>query len=475
MSPVETASPRGFRRDLLAIAAIAAVAAVARVLVMQATPASAPISDMAEYWTRGVYLYEHGTLYPDSWRMPGLPAWLALVFTLGGGVAVDLARLGNVAAGAVTTALTYWLARRGGLRRHAVVAATIVALYPTLLLYTSLVATEAVVAVPLLGALIAATYTTPRAAVALGLCTAAALLVRPAAVALVPAALVALWWDRRGTRDARADERGVEAYGLEPAPTSRGSRIALFLAALLLALLPWWMHNASLHGRFVPLDTTGGLNLLIGSGPGANGRWDYTRVVELQNTSLLGVDVTTPAGSDRASALAWAHMRAHPLTWLALVPAKVTGLFAFEGRETAYLYSVGFFGAQGSTTAASWTIASVAAFPLLFVACAWQLARGGLRSSGARLIAMFLGASVALHLATFGDPRFHLPFVPLMAVMAATPRVGGVDARWRWVAIAVCALMAVAWYAQLDYSMPIIRLLIAPGGWQRPVSFDDLL
>lgn len=467
MSPAETASPRGSRRDAIAVAALAALALAARVLVLQATPPSEPISDMAEYWVRGVHLYAHGTLYPDSWRMPGLPAWLATLFTMAGGASVDVARAGNAVAGAVTTALTYWLARRrAGTRRHAVIAAAIVAVYPTLLLYTSLVATEAVVAVPLLGACIAATYATPRAAVALGLCTAAALLVRPAAVALVAAALAAVWWEGR---DVGIGERA------EPARASRGWRIGLFAAALVLALLPWWTHNAALHGRFVPLDTTGGLNLLIGSGPGANGRWDYTRVVELQNTALLGVDVTTPAGSDRASALAWAHVRAHPLTWVSLVPAKLTGLFAFEGRETAYLYSVGFFGAQSATTAKLWTAASVIAFPLLFVACALQLARSGLGSPASRMIAVFLGASVALHLATFGDPRFHLPFVPLMAVSAAAPRRVGIHSRWPWPAIAVCALMAVAWYAQLVHAMPILRLLIAPDGWQRPVSFDDLL
>lgn len=455
MSPVEAASPRGFRRDLLAAAALVTVALAVRAIVMRATPASTPISDMAEYWVRGVHLHQQGVLYPDSWRMPGLPAWLAMLFAMAGGVTVDVARAGNVAAGGLATALTYWLARRGGSPRQATIAAAIVACYPTLLLYTSLVATEAVVAVPVLGAFIAATYTTPRAAVALGLCTAAALLVRPAAVALVPAAFVALLWDR--------------------GQASRAARAALCTGALLLALLPWWRHNASLHGRFVPLDTTGGLNLLIGSGPGATGRWDYARVVELQNTALAGVDATTPAGSDRASALTWAHVRAHPLAWLSLVPAKLTGLFAFEGRETAYLYSVGYFGAHGATTVGLWTIASVAAFPLLFVACAWQFARGGATSPVTRPIAVFLGASVALHLATFGDPRFHLPFVPLMAVVAAGPGAGGGRPRGTWIAIAVSALMAAAWYAQLDHSMPIIRLLIAPGGWQRPVSFDDLL
>lgn len=467
MSPVETASRRGFRRDLLAVAAIAAVALAARALVMRATPASAPISDMAEYWVRGVHLYEHGALFPDSWRMPGLPVWLASLFTLAGGVSVDVARAGNVVAGAVTTALTYGLARRAGSSAaRAMAAAAIVALYPTLLLYTSLVATEAVVAVPLLGALVAATGTSGRAAVMLGLATAAALLVRPAAVALVPAAIVALLWTGP-PGDGRTHAEGVR--------TARAARLVLFAAAMLLALLPWWRHNAALHGRFVPLDTTGGLNLLIGSGPAATGRWDYALVTELQNTALAGVDPATPAGSDRAAGLAWSHVRAHPLAWLALVPAKLTGLFAFEAREAAYLYSIGFFGPHAPATVGVWAVVSVIAFPLLFVACALGFARGRIDPRVSRPVAVFLAASAGLHLITFGDPRFHLPFVPPMAVVATAAWRPGRPSRWSWLALAACALMAVAWYAQWVHSMPFIRLLIAPGGWQRPVSFDDLL
>ncbi|MGD9904299.1 MAG: glycosyltransferase family 39 protein [Vicinamibacterales bacterium] len=178
--------------DVVALAGAVVAAVLCRAVIVANTPASAPVSDMAEYWTRGVYLFEHGALYPDSWRMPGLPVWLATVFTLSGGASVDAARLGNVAAAAVATALAYLVARRTGSCARALAAALVVALYPTLLLYSSLVATESLVAVPVLVVFLAATLPGIAGAMVLGGSVGAAILVRPASVALVPAALASV-------------------------------------------------------------------------------------------------------------------------------------------------------------------------------------------------------------------------------------------------------------------------------------------
>jgi hypothetical protein len=90
---------------------------------------------------------------------------------------------------------------------------------------------------------------------------------------------------------------------------------------------------------------------------------------------------------------------------------------------------------------------------------------------------LLLAASAGMHVLSFGDPRFHLPFVPLLAVLAT-----GIS-RWRagvhaWrlvVAAAVFVWLASAWATQLaTYAAALIRL-VAPGGSSIALSFDDLL
>ena len=253
---------------------------------------------------------QQGRLYENSTRMPGYPLALALVLSVfGAGPSLDAARLFNAAAGAATAMLTYWLARRTAGRGASVVAALVVALYPSFVIYTTFTATESVVTVPLIAALIAATYASRRAAVAAGVCAALAALVRPAAIAVLPAVVVAI----------------VAAARL--APTSgpwraAALRVTLLIAAFGVTMLPWWAHNVRLHGRFVPFDASGGINLAIGNNPNASGTYRWREVHHLYAQNLQPVEVATPDGSDRATAVAIRYIREHPGAFVRLIPAK---------------------------------------------------------------------------------------------------------------------------------------------------------
>jgi 4-amino-4-deoxy-L-arabinose transferase-like glycosyltransferase len=452
------------RVDARAIGAAVAIAVVARVAVAAAVPLSPPVFDMAEYWTRALYLLEHGQLSPDTGRMPGLPLLLSELFAWAGEPSLTWARGLNVAAGAATTALTYLLARRAASARASLVAALAVALYPTLLVYTPLVTTETVVMPPLMGALLAASRTSPRAAVVAGVLAGVATLVRPAGIAVLPAVLLAALrpWDRA---DRWHDARRLGAG-------------ALVVIGFVLVLAPWWLHGLRHQSRFVPLDTTSGHNLLIGSGPYATGRYRFTAVVRQTNEFLVGIDPTTPEGSAHAAAVAWAHVRAAPGEALSLGPAKLGYLLALEGSEIAYLYSIGHFGEVGPRAVWTWGLAILAAFPVVLAAALAGLAR---RHPGAALVrapaVCYLVAAAALSVIAFGEPRFHLPFVPVLAVLATGA------ARWRegWhrgalvVAAAVLVGLGVVWAGQLGNYLGYLPELAQPGGWQRALSFDDVL
>ena len=130
------------RTDALVIAVIGLIALAARLAVVGGVPVSAPVSDMQEYWERAVYIAHHGQLYPNSWRMPGYPTALAVIFAAASGPSLAVTRVFNVVAGVAAPLLTYWRARRRLDVWSAMFAGLAVAVYPSFLIYSTFVATE---------------------------------------------------------------------------------------------------------------------------------------------------------------------------------------------------------------------------------------------------------------------------------------------------------------------------------------------
>ncbi len=201
-------------------------------------------------------------------------------------------------------------------------------------------------------------------------------------------------------------------------------------------------------------------------------------MVRLHTEYLSGVETTTPLGSDRAAAVALSHMRAHPWTVVRLTPAKLGGLLAVEGREHAYLYSFGYFGARDARVVWLWGVLILAAFPVLLLsALGGCVVRDGVAPRVFVPCVLFLLASAAMHIVSFGDPRFHLPLVPVLAVLAtglARWRVGVIP--WRVVMAAVLGIWLFSvWSRQVATYLPALIKLAEPNGWTSQLSFDDLL
>lgn len=133
-----------------------------------------------------------------------------------------------------------------------------------------------------------------RTPIALGLAAAALALTQPGQAPLAAlfglALLPWLGW------------RGLLATGLPAA------------AVAALAMTPWWLRNALLFGRFVPLTTVSGLSLWVGSSKGATGGWmPYPR-------APIGVDEVTYAEAMGRIASRW--VAAHPVETIRLWAAK---------------------------------------------------------------------------------------------------------------------------------------------------------
>ncbi|WP_076071400.1 hypothetical protein [Sphingomonas montana] len=94
------------------------------------------------------------------------------------------------------------------------------------------------------------------------------------------------------------------------------------LPVLLLVMMPWWVRNALVLGRFVPLTTTGGIGLWIGNNPAATGNWmplppALGRLPELEQSAA-------------AAAVARDWIVAHPADMLRLNAAKLLRAFGIE-------------------------------------------------------------------------------------------------------------------------------------------------
>lgn len=176
--------------------------------------------------------------------------------------------------------------------------------------------------------------------------------------------------------------------------------------------------------------------------------------------------------------MALAHVRAQPLEPLRLLPSKLASLLALEGREHAYLYSIGYLGDRSSRTIWMWGVAILIVFPaLLVMAVLGACMRQGLRPEVRRPCVSFAVAFSALHLVAFGDPRFHLPLVPVLAVLA-TGIPGwraGADRRWLVPGLLLLLWLVVAWVTQFDRYWTLLGDVAAPGGWMRPGQLIDLL
>jgi hypothetical protein len=175
-------------------------------------------------------------------------------------------------------------------------------------------------------------------------------------------------------------------------------------------------------------------------------------------------------GNARAIAAGVSWARGHPGAWLRLAATKIGYLFGLEGREHAWVYGHAYFGARAPMTVTLWGWLLMASFPALWLAAALGLTRAP-RPAPPALVAIgaVVIATTALHVMSFGESRFHLPLVPLLAVVAslgAPSRTAPPRSPLRVAVVAVTlAALAVAWAGQGQELRAAITRLTAPDGW----------
>lgn len=341
---------------------------------------------------------------PTSRWPPVYPGLLSLVYRVFGAEPVA-GELLNAFAGALAAPLLYLCALRLYGRREAIVAGTLLAVFPGQILLTDVLLAETVYTT-LLVAILALCLTLPRerwwtfAAVGLAIGVAAETRAEGLLLLILP---LAIWW------------------------RPRWRELALLAAGVVLVLGAWTARNAVEMDAFVPVSTNGSQTFWSGHNSGANGGPTYA----------VGV-WRPPPGSDlsprareieearelRREAVDW--MLSHPFDEALLVPRKLAWLL--RGDSTA-LFQWVQPGAPGERPAISDSGAvplgnvadlffyGLAALTLLAAVAAWRGPRP--LAPGVRALWMLLAASLVLYgFVLYGNYRYRIPLEPAMILLA---------------------------------------------------------
>ena len=349
--------------------------------------------------------------------------------------------------------LTGVLARAAGAGTRAWVAAAIVAVYPSLVLSSVYLMPEGLYALLVVAALVAVRHRTAGFAVAAGAATGMAMLTRSVGLALC-AAPAAVW--------LRARWQDEVAWRVVT------GRLALFVGACGLVLAPWLLFTSRVAGGPL-LDATSGVNLLLGNNPRATGRLELGDEASLREAYVAGAS-SAADGNARAIAAGVSWAASHPGAWARLAVTKMAYLFGLEGREHAWVYGHTYFGARPAWMVTAWGLAVIVSFPLLCVAAALGVVRAPRPASPALVaIGAVVLATTALHVVSFAESRFHLPLVPLLAVVASLSGEARRGTRPRAVRVVVTAValaaLSVAWIGQWSELRASLERLRRPGGW----------
>jgi 4-amino-4-deoxy-L-arabinose transferase-like glycosyltransferase len=393
------------RATVVSLGAVCVLAFAVRAVVIANMLQMGLFADMQEYHDRAVHLLQTGTLPADAFRVPLFSIFIAGIYNLAG-QQLFAVRMAHAVLGTLTVGLTYFLARRVVSRRGALFAAFIVAVYPALLLYSVYVMAETLFGFLAILALVLWGSGRWWLALPAGLAVGAATLTRSVGLAVVAGMVFAEVWKliaRRKTQDRSAV-----------------LRLALVIGGVAIALAPWLQRNYGIYHRFIPTDTSSGFNVLLGNYPDATGRHPGIAAVESAAQTYWSQARNDLERSDVGMQVGRAFVRENPARAAKLAVLKIGYLFGLEGREHAWGYSHHLQGRRGPRTVWTWGIALLVSFPLLMTLASIGLWRPGLTETRVGVgIAATLIAVTAIHVASFGDSRFHLPWIPLLAILAA--------------------------------------------------------
>lgn len=364
--------------------------------------------DSQSYWVLARAIargdsYQFGSPDAKVFRTPGYPLALAPLFVIFGDEPPILAaRAWGAVLGTMAVAAVYGLGRQLWDARVGLAAALVAAIYPGAIAMSIFVLSEALFSplmlVQLLLWIAAVRAVRSRRALAWGLsagmAAGLATLARPSWLAFVPlAAIVVLAFSRERRRHLLVG--------------------SVMMSGFVLVMLPWWIRNAQVTGRFVPTSLQMGISLYDGWNPRADGSSDLslaTQIISVERKRLVAEDdpdVFEYRLDRRFRELATSWATTHPAEVLSLAGTKLLRLWNVWPNEPAFR-ALPFRAA---------VFASFVPVMLLAVIGTWRF-----RELGWPLLLCWLPALyiTLLHIVFVSSLRYREPvMLPLLSIAAA--------------------------------------------------------
>jgi 4-amino-4-deoxy-L-arabinose transferase-like glycosyltransferase len=403
---------------ILAIVGIAAILRLAWVLIVPI----APISDPSAYANLARTLLAHGVygFEPDQpiaiWP-PGTAAVYAAIFALPGSD-FGAAKIFNLSVSLLNVVLVWLVGRQLFDDLTGRVAALAMAVWPQMIFFTTLLASEPMfIAMVLLAVLCWERGRQLRIGwiLAAGLLFGLACYLR-SVVLLLPIALT------MGSLVAGGMARWQALV-----------RLALVLGAMAAVIAPWTMRNQEVFGERIVMSSNFGQTLYMGNGPGSTGRHGSAEMPPEVREMIEGL--SQPARSSLLADLAKDEILADPG---AFVLRSLDKLRIIHDRETiGVAWNRAGLERLGVAEPVHTLLKVVATgFWWIVLACgvagvAWQLVSGtGWRFIGAPALIVWLYFA-ALHAVVMASDRFHMPQAPFIAMIGASLVVGWLGQRRR--------------------------------------------
>lgn len=380
--------------------ALIVLAAIAIRLAVVLTIGLGPVSDHAVYHKHAVRMLDGHGYGPTAFFAPGMSFWLLGVYTILG-KSVLCAQLVNAFIGAACAVLTYQLGRRIVSESAARVAGVMAVLFPSLVLYSTTLGNDVLVACGLVGVMLMlmcgdARHHTWWHLSGMGVLIGVLAFIKPVGL-LVPAVLTLAYW-RRGVTVGRALRNGL-----------------IITVCMVVTLLPWSLRNHRIFGEYVAVTTSGGVNLWMTNHDGA------TALHEPLPATLPPLSET-----ERDKILwrqSWTYILDHPGRFARMLIPK-----------SAYLWGTSST-VMASVSADRWNPTAEAAAKGLIntcwtFVCLWfvvALYRDGLFRSATAFWPVFamLAYVWGIHLFYEAQSRYHLAVLPILFVGAASAWMGG--------------------------------------------------
>jgi len=342
--------------------------------------------------------------------MPGWPLLLGGLYRLFG-TSTLVAILANAVLDAATAVLVGVLGARLFRRRIGLVAGGLYAFWPGAVFLCATHMSESLFNLLLVGTLLLTTIACDAESrrtvwfAAAGLCLGAAAMVKAEPLVMSPALLLTLWIGRR----SRADFLRAAA--------------AFFLVTAAV-LTPWTIRNWVAFDRFLPTAASGGIGVYLANHPGATGGQDLRANRALQQRfRRQNAAETAIARNDAGWRDAWEFVRTHPEEEIRIVANKLRLTYSGDARGAKLVRGLGpkedwVLGAD------AWRRLRLASDSYWFAMLGLALVGLGTPRSWKPTAAplLLLGVIVpwfCLHVVFLGGPRYHVPQIPAIALLAA--------------------------------------------------------